>query len=119
MVVSSTCMNDAIARPTVHRATLGGRNPEAAPGAAGAPGAPGAAGACADMATSARLRLLLRQVALDDRVDHLIGIMQLLGIHIGVEHRSLRPSSTGRCAAGARPAAWHRWRCAPARAARS
>ena len=50
MVVSSTCMNEAIARPTVHSATLGGRNPEAAPGAAGAPGAPGAAGACADMA---------------------------------------------------------------------
>src|SRR6185437_4575258 len=50
MVVSSTCMNEAIAKPTVQRATLGGRKPAAAPGAAGAPGEPGAAGACADMA---------------------------------------------------------------------
>jgi len=30
MVVSSTCMNDASARPTVHRAMFGGRNGAAA-----------------------------------------------------------------------------------------
>lgn len=46
MVVSSTCMNEAIARPTVHNATLAGRKPAAG---AGAEGPPGAVGACEDM----------------------------------------------------------------------
>ncbi len=46
MVVSSTCMNEAMARPTVHNATLAGRKPAAGAGAAGPPDA---VGACEDM----------------------------------------------------------------------
>jgi hypothetical protein len=36
MVVSSTCMNEASARPKVHSATLGGAKPAAGGDAAGA-----------------------------------------------------------------------------------
>src|SRR5690606_10327717 len=54
IVVSSTCMNEASARPRVARATLGGRNGWAAAAARGAAPDPGAVAAVEDMGEGVR-----------------------------------------------------------------
>src|SRR5690606_18214252 len=87
IVVSSTCMNDASARPSVARATLGGRNGWAAAAALGAALDPGAVAAMEDMGEVVRSAARARQVLLDDPGDQRVGLVQLPAVDGGGEAR--------------------------------
>src|SRR5690606_11946464 len=88
IVVSSTCMNEASARPRVARATLGGRNGRAAAPALGAAPGPGAAAVAEDMGEGCPSAVRARPDLFDDLRDQRVGLVQLLAVDGGGEARS-------------------------------
>src|SRR5690606_20996236 len=88
IVVSSTCMNEASARPRVARATLGGRDAGPARRAWGAAAGPGAAAVGGEVGGGCRSAARARQVLFDDLRDQRVGLVQLLAVDGGGEARS-------------------------------